>query len=239
MIVSHRPGHRPWNEQRGGIFFRFLFLLFVIVFFLFLYVVRHPLLRLAGDYWVVDELPQTSDAIVMLGDDNYNGDRAARAAELFKSGIAPRVVASGRYMRPYASFADLEQHDLIDHGVPASAVVRFSHRADDTREEAIAISQLLSSRGWKRIIVVTSTYHTRRAQYICKRVFPTGALLRIVAARDSEYDPDHWWWTRQGVRIFFHEFVGMGVTVWEMRRNSVQTSDPGLLDTLRHTVGVL
>src|ERR1700690_1992818 len=139
------------SSQRGGIVFRLLFLVFLIALVLAAYAARHPLLRLAGSFWVMDESPANSDAIVMLSDDNYNADRAARAAELFKSGLAPRVVASGRFLRPYASIAELEQRDLVERGVPAGAVVRLTHHAGNTREEAIAISQLLASRGWKRI----------------------------------------------------------------------------------------
>src|SRR6185437_15009593 len=105
--------------QHGGIIFRFLFFIFVI------YLARRPLLGFAGSFWIVNDKPAASDAIVILGDDNYGGDRATRAAQLFKDGMAPRVVASGRYLRPYASIAELEQHDLTDRSVPASAIVRF------------------------------------------------------------------------------------------------------------------
>lgn len=223
MAGPERP-RWPRHRQRGGIFFRLLFLLFFLFVLFVLYLVRHPVLRLAGGFWVVNDAPVTSDAIVILGDDNYDGDRAARAAELFKAGWAPRIVASGRYLRPYASIAELEEHDLIGRGVPASAIVRLAHRAENTREEAGVISQLLSSRGWKRVLLVTSNYHTRRSLYICERTFPPGTFLRAVPARDSEYDPDNWWRTRQGVKIFAHEFFGMLVALWEMRHSDVQTS---------------
>jgi uncharacterized SAM-binding protein YcdF (DUF218 family) len=222
------PDARPF--ERGGIFFRLLFLVFLVVFFFGIYLIRHPLLRLAGSVWVVDQSPQTSDAIVILGDDNYNGDRATRAAELFKAGWAPRVVASGRYLRPYASVAELEAHDLSDRGVPTTAVVRLAHRAADTREECVEISRLLSSHGWKRVLLVTSNYHTRHSRYICARLFPSGTVLQVVAARDSEYDPEKWWWNRAGVKIFFHESVGMLVALWEMRRDKVHTVETGLFD---------
>jgi uncharacterized SAM-binding protein YcdF (DUF218 family) len=223
MAAPGRPG-RPRHRQRGGIFLRLLFLLFFLFVLFVLYLARHPLLRLAGGFWVVDDSPAASDAIVILGDDNYNGDRAARAAELLKAGWAPRIVASGRYLRPYASIAELEEHDLIGRGVPASAIVRLAHRAENTREEAVVVNQLVSSRGWKRILLVTSNYHTRRSLYICERTFPPGTLLRVVPARDPEYDPDNWWRTRQGVKIFAHEFLGMLVALWEMRHSDVQTS---------------
>jgi uncharacterized SAM-binding protein YcdF (DUF218 family) len=211
-------------SQRGGIFFRLLFLISFLFLVFLLYLARHPLLRLAGSFWVVDEGPAAADAVVILGDDNYQADRATRAAELIKAGWAPRVIASGRYLRPYASIAELEEHDLVDRGVPPSAVVRFAHHAENTRDEAMAVGQLISSKGWKRIIVVTSNFHTRRSRYICERAFPPGTALRVVAARDSDFDPDNWWQTRLGVKIFAHELVGMVVAMWEMRHQDARTT---------------
>ena len=50
----------------------------------------------------------------------------------------------------------------------------------------------------------------------------------MVAARDSAYDPDRWWQSREGIKIFVHEFGGMIVAFWEMNRYSVQTSNSSL-----------
>ena len=216
--------HSGTTSERGGILFRLLFLMAFAVLVFLLYLARHPLMRMAGNFWVVDEGPVASDAIVILGDDNYPADRATRAAELIKAGWAPRVIASGRYLRPSASIAELEEHDLTDRGVPQSAIVRLAHRAENTRDEAQAISQFIVSKGWKRIIVVTSNYHTRRSRYICERLFPPGTALRVVAARDSDFDPDSWWRTRLGVKIFAHELVGMIVAMWELRHQEAQTA---------------
>jgi len=221
---------QPRERQRGGIFFRLLFLVLFLCLLFLVYLVRHPLLRLAGSVWIVDESPVRADAIVILGDDNFGGDRAARAAELFKAGWAPRIIASGRYLRPYAGISELEEHDLVERGIPQSAVVRFPHYAEDTRDETIAIGQLISSRGWKRILLVTSNYHTRRSRYLAERTFPSGTVLRVVAAPDSEYDPRNWWRTRTGLKIFLHESIGMVVAMWESRHNDVQTSDSASAD---------
>ena len=215
--------------QHGGIIFRFLFFICFLFFIFVIYLARRPLLGFAGSFWIVNDKPAASDAIVILGDDNYGGDRATRAAQLFKDGMAPRVVASGRYLRPYASIAELEQHDLTDRSVPASAIVRFDQHAENTKDEAAALAQLISSRGWKRILLVTSSYHTRRARYICERTFPSGTILLVVAAPDSQYDPHSWWHTRAGAKIFAHEFAGMFLAMWEMRNSSVRTSDSSLL----------
>ncbi len=227
------PLHRI--PQRGGIIFRFLFFICFLFLLFLIYLARRPLLGLAGSFWIVNDKPAASDAIVILGDDNYGGDRATRAAELFKAGIAPHVVASGRYLRPYATIAELEQHDLIDRGVPAAAIVRFDQHAENTKDEAAALAQLISARGWKRILLVTSNYHTRRARYICERTFPAGTILLVVAAPDSEYDPHSWWHTRLGEKRFVHEFAGMLLAMWEMRNSSVRTSESSLLAPFVHS----
>jgi len=212
------------SSQRGGVFFKLIFLLFLVCFVFVIYLARHPLMRVAGNFWVVDDGPAASDAIVILGDDNYAGDRATRAAEVLKAGWAPRIIASGRYLRPYASIAQLEEHDLLDRGVPASAIIPFAHRSNDTREEGQALAKFLSEHGWKRIIVVTSNYHTRRARYILERVLPRGTTLRVLPANDVNYDPDNWWRTRRGRKIFFHESVGMIVAIVELWHQDPRTS---------------
>jgi hypothetical protein len=178
---------------------------------------------------VVDESPVSAYAIVILGDDNYGGNRAARAAELFRAGWPPRVIASGRYLRPYASIAELKEHDFgrsrgtQDFG-RASRTSRRRHSPGGPGYRGTGCFA-----GWKRLIVVTSNYHTRRSGYICERALPPGTILRVVAATDSEYDPANWWRTRLGIRIFTHEFAGMGVAYWEFHYQDVQTSETAMM----------
>jgi len=224
--------NRRWAKrslQRGGIFFRLLFLIVFVVLALVVYFARYPILRFAGSFWMADESPQTSEAIVILSDDNYGAVRASRAADLYRASWAPRIVASGRELRPYASIAELMQHDLTDRGVPATAVVRFPNRARNTLEEAQAVSEFLSSHGWKKIIVVTSNYHTRRARFIYERTLAPGTDLRMVAAPDPAYDPNTWWRTREGLKTFFYELVGYTVARWELRKSDVRTVSSSLV----------
>lgn len=203
--------------EQGGIFFRLIFLLFFFGFIALLYVARHPLLRFAGEYWVVDEPSAQSDALIVLGDDNYAGDRAFHAAELYREGVAPVAVASGRMLRKDFSIADVMGHDLESFGVPAKSIVKLTHRAQNTREEAAEVARLIQSRGWKRVVVVTSNYHARRARFIFERTLPSSVSLRVSGARDSEFDPSRWWETRQGQKLFFSELAGYLVARWELR----------------------
>ena len=205
------------RREHGGIFFRFLLLLFFFGFFALLYVARHPLMRLAGEFWVVDEPAAQSDALIVLGDDNYTADRAFHAAELYREGVAPVVVASGRMLRQNVSIAEVMEHDLESFGVPAASIVKLTHRAQNTREEAGEAARLIQTRGWKRVMVVTSNYHARRARFIFGRVLPSTVTLRVSGARDSDFDPSRWWETRQGQKLFLSELAGYLVARWELR----------------------
>jgi uncharacterized SAM-binding protein YcdF (DUF218 family) len=221
--LAARPFAEP-DPQRGGIIFKLLFLVFFVVLLAILYVVRVPLLRFAGEFWIVDDAPESSDVIIVLSGDNYDAVRAARAAALFRAGMAPHVVATGRSLRSYATTTDLMKRDLVDHGVPAAAILPLTHRADDTREEAVAVSEFVASHHWKKILLVTSNYHTRRSEYIYERTLPPGTQLRVISAPDIEYDPQSWWRTREGLKIFFHEVGGYIAALWEMRHNDVRTT---------------
>jgi uncharacterized SAM-binding protein YcdF (DUF218 family) len=212
------------DPQRGGIIFKLLFLIFVVVVVAILYLVRVPLLRFAGEFWIVDDAPESSDVIIVLSGDNYDAVRAARAAALFRAGMAPHVVATGRSLRSYANTTDLMTRDLADHGVPAAAIDPLTHRADNTRDEAVAVSEFVASHHWKKILLVTSNYHTRRSAYIYERTLPPGTLLRVISAPDIEYDPQSWWRSREGLKIFFHEAGGYIAALWEMRHNDVRTT---------------
>jgi uncharacterized SAM-binding protein YcdF (DUF218 family) len=210
------------HGERGGIFFRLLFFLFFLGFVAVIYVARHPLMRFAGEFWVVDEPAAPSDALIVLGDDNYTGDRAFHAAELYREGVAPVVVASGRMLRQNIGAADLIEHDLESFGVPAASVVKLSHRADNTRDEAIEVTKLVAAHHWKRVLVVTSNYHARRARFIYGRALPSSVTFRVSGARDSEFDPTRWWETRRGQKLFFTELVAYAVARWELRGRSPQ-----------------
>jgi uncharacterized SAM-binding protein YcdF (DUF218 family) len=201
--------------QRGGIILKLLALLLLLVLIAGVYLFRQPILRTIGGWLVVDEAPQASDAIVLLSDDTYLAERAARAAELYHQRWAPRVVASGRYLRPYASIAQLMQKDLADRSVSGDAIVPLPHMAANTREEAYVVRELVRRQRWNRILVVTSNYHTRRARLIFRRVLDPSTELRVIAAHDSSFETDRWWRSRAGLKVMFLEIVGLGVALWE------------------------
>ena len=206
--------------ERGGIITNLIVLLFFVIFCAVLYLARHPILRFAAEFWIIEDPIDKADAIIVLSDDNFYADRATRAAELFREGKAPVVVASGRRLRPSAGIAELMEHDLVERGVRRDRILRFAHDADGTREEAEALARFAKERKWRSVIVVTSNYHTRRARYIFRRVFPQDIEVRVASARDGDFDPQRWWEKRKSVKELMREFAGMMVALWELRGSS-------------------
>lgn len=209
------------NPQRGGILSSLVSLLFLIVCLAALYAARRPLLRFAGESWIVEDPLEQSDAIIILSDDNFFADRATRASELFRQKLAPLVVASGRRLRPSAGLAELMDHDLVERGVPKDRIIRFPHDADNTREEAEALRALVLERNWHSVIVTTSNYHTRRARYIFRHVLPPYVKVSVASARDGNFEVERWWENRKSFKAFTHELEGMLVAMWELRCGEV------------------
>jgi uncharacterized SAM-binding protein YcdF (DUF218 family) len=208
---------RSFQPESGGIISSLVSLIFIVVLCLVLYIARRPILRVMGETWVVEDPLEKSDAIIVLSDDNYYADRAAHAADLYRHGWAPLVVASGRKLRPYAGIGELMQHDLIERGVPKDRVLVVAHVADNTREEAQIMARQAAEHGWRSVIVVTSNYHARRTRYIFTRVFPQQVGVTVSGANDGTFDPQHWWESRMAVKELTKEWAGMVVAMWELR----------------------
>jgi uncharacterized SAM-binding protein YcdF (DUF218 family) len=136
-----------------------------------------------------------ADAIVAIS----GGDTPARVAEavkLYKAGWSSKMIFSGAALDAEGpSNAEAMQAQAISAGVPASAIL-LENNAYDTTENALHTSILLSDA--KRVIVVTSPYHQRRAGLEFTRFL--GEQVQVVN-HPTPYDrlwPDYWWTTWGG-----------------------------------------
>ena len=102
----------------------------------------------------VESGPVKADVIVVLG--GGFTERPNRAAELFQAGEAPMIICSG--------LGDCESNRQVleAHGVPHAAI-RLEPDSKNTSENAQFTIKLLRRLGLKRVIIVTSWYHSRRA----------------------------------------------------------------------------
>lgn len=102
----------------------------------------------------VESGPVKADAIVVLG--GGMTERPNRAAELFQAGEAPMIICSG------LGDCESNRQALEAHGVP-HAVIHLEPDSRNTSENAQFTIKLLRQLGLKRVIIVTSWYHSRRA----------------------------------------------------------------------------
>lgn len=204
-------------RERGGIFYKLLALSAVAGLLLVLYLVRSPILRGFAEWWIVDEEPQVSHAIVVLGGDSVFGDRVRHAVELYRRGWATRIILSGMTLRANFNETVLMEREAITLGVPKESLILLDHNARSTIEEGLALRELLSQEKIRRVIIVTSNFHTRRARMILRAVFEDGGVeMRVSAASDVRFESRRWWERRTSRNTFLLELLKVPNTWLEL-----------------------
>lgn len=134
--------------------------------------------------------PQPADAVLVLGSRvQRDGDptpeaeaRLLRGLELLAEGRASHLVLTEQ-PPPAAAYAPLARRLMgrfaLDHELLAMGPTRT------TRDEAVEVTRLCRERGWKRLLVVTSPTHTRRA---CAAVEAEGVEVVCVPAAETRFD---------------------------------------------------
>ena len=148
-----------------------------------------------GTALVVDVPLAEPDAILVLG--SHEWERLPAAAQRARQSPAALLLITQPRNPTIYNCHDCEHRAerLIAAGVAASRIVMLSDRVSNTRDEAAATRAECERRGIRRLLIVTSPYHTRRAWRIFNRAF-TGApvTLGVASARDySPARPGRWW----------------------------------------------
>lgn len=170
---------------------------------------RHPLLAAAGRALVENDGPQKAQAIVVLGGDDY-GCRIIKAAQLATEGYAPFVIVSGpRMLLGHESDMTIQYAEQKGH--PASLFHPLPNDTHSTRSETLFIGKYLREHGIRKILLVTSNYHTRRAAHLMRSQNP-GLQVAVIPAPDPYFTPDGWWKTREGQKTFLIEWLKTAAT---------------------------
>ena len=115
------------------------------------------------------------DAVVVLGAAQYDGEpssvlaaRLRHAEELYDAGLAPRIITVGgsRAGDAYTE-AEAGRRYLIDHGIPAAAVVAVGE-GSDTLGSLRAADARARQDGWSTALVVSDPWHSLRARTMAR-----------------------------------------------------------------------
>jgi hypothetical protein len=116
--------------------------------------------------------PKRADAIVILSGDRKRLDTGLR---LFREHVAPTLVIS----------RDGRDWPAVDALCAGPRIMCFQAQPYSTRGESRQLARYERNRGWKRVVVVTSRYHIRRARMLFDRC---GVRPEMVAARTTFVD---------------------------------------------------
>jgi uncharacterized SAM-binding protein YcdF (DUF218 family) len=189
------------------------------------------LCTIAGGWFVVyggrvlqhEDPLQRADAIFVLA--GTRAERPLEAVELYRAGYAPFIVLSPGRPEPsefwlwqrgiaFPSDGAMIRDVMIQLGVPAPAIVVAGQTIDNTAAEASLLRIFARDRGWHKVIIVTSKYHTRRAGFAFRRALKgTGIEPVIRASRYDMSDPANWWRRRGEIRFAGSEWIKL-VLYW-------------------------
>lgn len=149
------------------------------------------------------------DAIVAIS----GGDTRARTSEaikLFKRGWSDTLIFSGAAQdKTGPSNAEAMRRQAVSEGVPEKSIL-VEETSETTRQNAEQTQQLLVQRDTGNVILVTSSYHQRRASLEFKnRVGGMVKVLNHPVASDNQWSAI-WWMTPIGWWLAFGELFKIG-----------------------------
>lgn len=161
--------------------------------------------------------PAKADLIFALGGDN--GGRADRVLELYRKGLAPKVLlgAEGAHSRTRAAYLSWRARYLIDEGLPERALL-FDRVSGNSWDEAVNALQLMRSMKMDRVLVVSDPPHMRRLSWVWARVFQDSGKEYVLVASDMEvWDAEHWWRSSLNAQFVFSEYIKLAYYLIQYR----------------------
>ena len=134
---------------------------------------------------------QTVDAIVAVS----GGDTKARAnwaINLYKNGWSKKLIFSGAAQdKSGPSNAAVMKNLAINAGIPGSNIY-IDEYSETTGQNAVNSQTIFANHNIKRIILVTSSYHQRRANLEFNKRTGDVAILNSPVQNDKDWS--FWWW---------------------------------------------
>ena len=159
----------------------------------------------------------SADAIVVLSGSSTYLERADWAARLYREGRAPVIILTNdrlisgwdRVEERNPFFYELATRELRKRGVPESKIQVVSNIALGTYEESLGLRDYATTHNLKRLLVVTSAYHSRRALWSMRRACEGSGIEVGIDGPPPGWQtpsPSTWWWHRWGWKVVAGEY---------------------------------
>ena len=148
----------------------------------------------AGTALVVSVPLENPEGVLVLG--SHEWERLPAAVDIARASPGAVVFLSVPRAVTKYNCHDCEGRAarLVAAGIPQDRIVLLPDRVSNTRDEAAAARAECSRRHLRRLVVVTSPYHTRRARRTFARAFAgSGISVGVVPSAASPARPGRWW----------------------------------------------
>jgi uncharacterized SAM-binding protein YcdF (DUF218 family) len=145
------------------------------------------------------------DAIVAISGGDTNA-RTAEAIDLYKNGWAKQLVFSGAAEDQNSQSNAIAMKNIaVNAGVPESAI-QIDEFAKNTQENAKNSNVIFNKLGAKKVILVTSGYHQRRAGLEFNRQSSGVKIINHPDVNDKDWS-NLWWLSPNGWYLAMSEMV--------------------------------
>ncbi len=139
-----------------------------------------------------------ADAIVVL---TGGVGRAEAGLRLLRDGVAEILILSG-----VDKDADTESIFLEPLSPEEKSRIILEKNSTSTLENAREIRRLARRLHLSSIVLITSVYHMRRAQFIFRKTLPPAITIKLYPVESPNFDSQRWW-RGEGLFIVTGEFL--------------------------------
>ena len=186
----------------------------VIAFLLAVYLLHPIVLPGYARFFQKQNATKGADAIICL-----SGGRTTRVVEslrLWNQGYSNELFVTSEKPRN-AEFAKLElSHLQFAEAVAGKMKLDASWKilpsltggATSTFDEAEDALSYAEEKNWKRIIIVTDEFHTRRALYAFNKIFAESkVIVEVAGAANEVFSIENWWKSDRGIMAYLGESI--------------------------------
>lgn len=146
---------------------------------------------------------RAGDCIFVFGSNKGTKYRVPAAVQLYKDGRAPAILFSGGTIwkgQPLPE-ALMMKEKAVELGVPAEQILveqESRHTKENVLASLLVLDRAIPLHRIRRILIVTSAYHMRRAYLTLKTYMPSWIEYSMCSAEDASTREDNWWLTPEG-----------------------------------------
>ncbi|MEW6056855.1 MAG: YdcF family protein [Bdellovibrionota bacterium] len=143
---------------------------------------------------------EPADVIVCLAGGR---GRIRKALELYEKGYGKVLYISGtdRQVQMKEILKELQWVGPVDE-----SHIILENISTNTIQNAEQVTRFVSEQGLKRVLLVTSVYHVRRATYIFRKILPSDVQLEVSWFEREPFESSVWWTQWNGIVVTVTEF---------------------------------